>query len=225
MSAINALQKLPDQVHADVISVMLENTECLNLDHFSCLLPLLLGLLDSNTERHINVSLKMLLKLVAVIVRQSVDKAEFQDSSEKKLNLLFNHCESEEECVRNVVAKCLGKIALIKPSKLLPAIKDQDRHVRHATVLALSIAGHNKPNLIKGLLPELFPLLYDQTVIKKELIRTVDLGPFKHTVDDGLELRKATFECVDKLLDNCLDQMNLVEIHVFYRYRWKLEHC
>lgn len=65
--AINALQKLPDHaVHADVISVMLENTECLNLDHFSCLLPLLLGLLDSNTERHINVSLEMLLKLVAV---------------------------------------------------------------------------------------------------------------------------------------------------------------
>nr|KAJ0208952.1 hypothetical protein LSAT_V11C400179700 [Lactuca sativa] len=68
--AINALQKLPDHaVHVDVISVMLENTECLNLDHLSCLLPLLLGFLDSNTERHINVSLEMLLKLVAVFGR------------------------------------------------------------------------------------------------------------------------------------------------------------
>ncbi|KAI3765089.1 hypothetical protein L2E82_15114 [Cichorium intybus] len=65
--AINALQKLPDHaVQADVISVMLENMESLNLDLFSCLLPLLLGLLDSQTERHINVSLEMLLKLVAV---------------------------------------------------------------------------------------------------------------------------------------------------------------
>lgn len=59
-----------------------------------------------------------------VIVRQSVDKAEFQDSSvEKILNLLFNHCESEEEGVRNVVAECLGKIALIEPAKLVPALK------------------------------------------------------------------------------------------------------
>ncbi|XP_071701048.1 cullin-associated NEDD8-dissociated protein 1-like [Rutidosis leptorrhynchoides] len=213
-------------------------------------LPFILNQIDNQQKKQY----LLLHSLKEVIVRQSVDKAEFQDSSvEKILNLLFNHCESEEEGVRNVVAECLGKIALIKPSKLVPAlkerttspaaftratvvvavkysiverpekidsvlypeissflmlIKDQDRHVRRAAVLALSIAGHNKPNLVKGLLPELLPLLYDQTVIKKELIRTVDLGPFKHTVDDGLELRKAAFECVDTLLDNCLDQLN-----------------
>lgn len=40
------------------------------------------------------------------------------------------------------------------------------QHVRRAAVLALSTAAHNKPNLIKGLLAELLPLLYDQTVVK-----------------------------------------------------------
>ncbi|XP_071709144.1 katanin p80 WD40 repeat-containing subunit B1 homolog KTN80.1-like [Rutidosis leptorrhynchoides] len=66
MGAINVSNKLPDHaVQADVISVMLINIECLTLDLFSCLLPLLLGLLGSQTERHINVSLKMLLKLIA----------------------------------------------------------------------------------------------------------------------------------------------------------------
>ena len=35
----------------------------------------------------------------------------------------------------------------------------------------------------------------------------MDLGPFKHIVDDGLELRKGAFECVDTLLDNCLEQI------------------
>ncbi|RYQ97162.1 hypothetical protein Ahy_B08g093169 [Arachis hypogaea] len=144
---------------------------------------------------------------IAVIVRQSVDKAEFQESSvEKILNLLFNHCESEEEGVRNMVAECLGKIALIEPAKLVPAlkvrttspaafiqatvviavkysimerrekideissflmlIKDNDSHVRRAVVLALSTFEHNKPNLIKGLLPDLLPLIYDQTIVK-----------------------------------------------------------
>lgn len=43
------------------------------------------------------------------------------------------------------------------------------QHVRRAAVLALSTAAHNKPNLIKGLLPELLPLLYDQTIVKVTL--------------------------------------------------------
>nr|GEU67934.1 RNA-directed DNA polymerase, eukaryota, reverse transcriptase zinc-binding domain protein [Tanacetum cinerariifolium] len=54
------------QVHADVISVMLNNIESLTIDLFSCLLSILFGLLNSKTERHINVSLEMLLKLVVV---------------------------------------------------------------------------------------------------------------------------------------------------------------
>jgi len=40
------------------------------------------------------------------------------------------------------------------------------QHVRRAAVSALSTAAHNKPNLIKGLLQELLPLLYEQTVVK-----------------------------------------------------------
>ncbi|XP_062161285.1 katanin p80 WD40 repeat-containing subunit B1 homolog KTN80.1-like isoform X2 [Alnus glutinosa] len=65
--AISALRKLPDHsVQADVISVLTEKTEILTLDLFSCMLPVLLGLLDSKVERHASVSLEMLLKLVAV---------------------------------------------------------------------------------------------------------------------------------------------------------------
>ena len=63
--------------------------------------------------------------MLQVIVGQSVDKAEFQDFSvEKILKLLFNHCESDEEGVRNVVAECVGKIALVEPSKLVPELKE-----------------------------------------------------------------------------------------------------
>ncbi|KAJ7551601.1 hypothetical protein O6H91_06G021400 [Diphasiastrum complanatum] len=199
----------------------------------------------------------LLHSLKEVIARQSTDdagKVDFKGTDVQKiLALLFTHCQSEEEGIRNVVAECLGKLAILEPGKLVPALKertlsssaftratvviaikytivdrpqpidmhikpcidsflmlirDEDRHVRRAAVSALSTAAHNKAVLVKDLLPALLPLLYDQTVIKKELIRTVDLGPFKHTVDDGLELRKGAFECVDTLLDNCLDQID-----------------
>lgn len=65
--ATNALKKLPDQsVQADVISVLVEKMEIFTMDLFSCLLPVLTGLLDGKIERHVKVSLDMLLKLVAV---------------------------------------------------------------------------------------------------------------------------------------------------------------
>ncbi|XP_014518573.1 katanin p80 WD40 repeat-containing subunit B1 homolog isoform X1 [Vigna radiata var. radiata] len=65
--ATSALRKLPDQsVQADVISVLVEKMEIFTMDLFSCLLPVLTGLLDSKIERHAKVSLDMLLKLVAV---------------------------------------------------------------------------------------------------------------------------------------------------------------
>ncbi|KAL1196228.1 Katanin p80 WD40 repeat-containing subunit B1-like protein [Cardamine amara subsp. amara] len=65
--AIMALRKLSDHsVQADVISILTDKTEILTLDLFSQLAPVLTGLLGSRTERPVNVSLEMLLKLVAV---------------------------------------------------------------------------------------------------------------------------------------------------------------
>ncbi|KAF3621841.1 Katanin p80 WD40 repeat-containing subunit B1 -like protein [Capsicum annuum] len=74
--AINALRKLPDHsVQADVVSVLIDKLEIVTLDLFSCLLPVLLALLDSKVERHANVSLDLLLKLIAVfgpVIRSAV---------------------------------------------------------------------------------------------------------------------------------------------------------
>ncbi|KAL8103802.1 hypothetical protein AgCh_028125 [Apium graveolens] len=65
--AINAMQKLPDHsVQAELVNLLVENMDVLTLDIFSCLLPMLSGLLDSKAERHVSVALEMLLKLVAV---------------------------------------------------------------------------------------------------------------------------------------------------------------
>lgn len=44
--------------------------------------------------------------------------------------------------------------------------------------------------------------LADELEVDKSLVTEVDLGPFKHRVDKGLELRKISFECLHSLLDN-----------------------
>ncbi|KAG8005465.1 Cullin-associated NEDD8-dissociated protein 1, partial [Nibea albiflora] len=137
-------------------------------------------------------------------------------------SLLLKHCECQEEGTRNVVAECLGKLTLIDPETLLPRLKgyllsgdflktleDPDLNVRRVALVTFNSAAHNKPSLIRELLDSVLPQLYNETKVRKELIREVEMGPFKHTVDDGLDLRKAAFECMYTLLDSCLDRIDI----------------
>ncbi|KAJ3156741.1 Cullin-associated NEDD8-dissociated protein 1 [Geranomyces michiganensis] len=101
--------------------------------------------------------------------------------------------------------------ALLKPVVVdfLRLVKDSDLNVRRVALATFNSAAHNKPRLILESLPELLPLLYDETVVKKDLIHIVEMGPFKHQVDDGLEGRKAAFECMYTLLETCLSRIDV----------------
>ncbi|XP_015254133.1 PREDICTED: cullin-associated NEDD8-dissociated protein 1-like [Cyprinodon variegatus] len=170
--------------------------------------------------------------------------------------LLFQHCESQEEGTRNLVAECLGKLTLVNPAQLLPRLKqhlkagsplarstvvtavkftivdhpapidsllkdcigdflktlqDSDINVRRVALVMFNSAAHNKPSLVQGLLGTVLPHLYKETQIRKDLIREVEMGPFKHTVDDGLDVRKAAFECMYTLLDSCLEGLDVLQ--------------
>lgn len=99
------------------------------------------------------------------------------------------------------------------------------QNVRRLALLTINSAIHRKPYLIRDVLSQLIPLLYDETVVKEELIHTVEMGPFKHKVDDGLEIRKvipylllfyftkyiqqAAYECMYTLLNSCLDKIDV----------------
>ncbi|XP_012146870.1 cullin-associated and neddylation-dissociated 1 isoform X2 [Megachile rotundata] len=100
-----------------------------------------------------------------------------------------------------MLKQCMGNF--------LVALEDPDLNVRRVALVAFNSAAHNKPMLIRDLLDSVLPHLYAETKIKKELIREVEMGPFKHTVDDGLDLRKAAFECMYTLLDSCLDRLDV----------------
>ncbi|XP_054718633.1 cullin-associated NEDD8-dissociated protein 1-like [Uloborus diversus] len=93
----------------------------------------------------------------------------------------------------------------------LKTLKDPDLNVRRVALVAFNSAAHNKPSLVRDLLDSILPELYNETKVRKELIREVEMGPFKHTVDDGLDIRKAAFECMYTLLDSCLDRLDIFQ--------------
>ena len=67
---------------------------------------------------------------------------------------------------------------------------DSDLGNHRLALTTLNSAIHNKMDLLLPHLEELLPAVLGDTKIKPELIREVQMGPFKHKVDDGLDLRK-----------------------------------
>uniref|UniRef100_A0A8R1DF18 TIP120 domain-containing protein n=1 Tax=Caenorhabditis japonica TaxID=281687 RepID=A0A8R1DF18_CAEJA len=93
----------------------------------------------------------------------------------------------------------------------LVAVRDPDLKVRRVALVVLNSAVHNKPSLVRDLLPSLLPAVYEETQLRKELIKEVEMGPFKHQVDEGLDLRKCAFECMFTLLESCVDKIDIAK--------------
>lgn len=95
---------------------------------------------------------------------------------------------------------------------LIKLISHHDLAVKRNALQSLSQIVYN--NSLKILLShqveELAQIALQETPIKKELIVTVDLGPFKHTVDNGSNIRKAAFN----LLENMVEQYSFNQLQV-----------
>jgi len=171
------------------------------------LLPKLLAFAERDEEGVRNVVAECLGRLAAVS----------PDAVTPQLKALL---PSPSAATRSTVISCIrfavtelggGPLPASLQSSLLEflaTLEDEDLKVRRGAVLTLNCLAHNKPVAIKDLLPTLLPLLYPETVKKPELVHQVDLGPFKHTVDDGLEIRKAAFETMETLLIKCADRLD-----------------
>lgn len=133
-------------------------------------------------------------------------KSEFSQSPLAKGTVVtaikFTITDQPQE-IDDLLRSCIGDF--------LVTLRDKDINVRRVALITFNSAAHNKPSLIRDLLFEALPKLYEETLVKPELIRDVEMGPFKHSVDDGLDLRKAAYECMYTLLDTCQAQLDIFE--------------
>ena len=75
---------------------------------------------------------------------------------------------------------------------LFTMLSDYDLENKRLALSALNSATHNKPDIILPHLSQLLPSVMEDTHVRPELVREVQMGPFKHKVDDGLEVRKVS---------------------------------
>eukprot|EP00013_Stygamoeba_regulata_P006475 CAMPEP_0177637886 /NCGR_PEP_ID=MMETSP0447-20121125/5203_1 /TAXON_ID=0 /ORGANISM="Stygamoeba regulata, Strain BSH-02190019" /LENGTH=1196 /DNA_ID=CAMNT_0019139829 /DNA_START=52 /DNA_END=3641 /DNA_ORIENTATION=+ len=221
-----------------------------NLPHF---LPTILADIGATTKRQY---------LLLHSLREIISQESLTDSGKRALlehtavivPILFTHCETEEEGIRNVVSECLGKLALLQPAAIVPelaaktkadnewlrstvvgavkfAVLEQPKEaddllapamsqfiamlddaslvVRRNALLTLNSVAHNKPGLVRACLPDHMPRLLNLLAVNTALIRKVPVGPFEHTIDSGLDVRKAAHECMYTVLEKCLDVVDI----------------
>jgi len=99
-------------------------------------------------------------------------------------------------------------------SHILICLRHEDLEVRKSVLLLINAAVHHNPDILlpfvsnsdarySYVLPQLFE------VLDFKQVREVDLGPFKHKVDDGLPLRKASLTCIETMLDVIPDRLEI----------------
>lgn len=226
--------------------------------NMDAMLPFILKEIEAHCTKRQYLLLHSLKEVITCQQSSSDDKAlvakQLAPYVSRVWDILMTNCECQEEGTRNVVAECLGRLALLDRQALIPRLReclnqdspltrstvitaikfvvtdqpqdellktsigeflsclvDPDIRVRRVALVAFNSIAHNKPSLIKDLLPDILPQLYSETKVKSDLIREVEMGPFKHTIDDGLDIRKAAFECMYTLLDACLDKLDVFE--------------
>jgi len=98
---------------------------------------------------------------------------------------------------------------------LATMLGDPDLDNQRLSLTTFNSALHNKPDLVLPHLSELLQFPMQASVVKPELIREVSMGPFKHKVDDGLEMRKSAYETLYALLETPAARQRL-DIPLYY---------
>ncbi|ORY71523.1 armadillo-type protein [Pseudomassariella vexata] len=96
---------------------------------------------------------------------------------------------------------------------LLTVLQDEDMVIRRLAMTTLNSAAHNKPDLILPHLGQLVPYVMTESVIKPELIHEIQMGPFKHQVDEGLEVRKSAYETLYALMETAFSRISSLEFY------------
>ena len=66
--------------------------------------------------------------------------------------------------------------------------------------------------VLREKVPSILDFALQETKTRPELIQEVDLGPFKHTVDNGLPMRKAAYQLLETLIEKAADSIDLSRV-------------
>lgn len=107
---------------------------------------------------------------------------------------------------RPLTSTQVDQFTSILPTYLM-LVKSEDLEIKRAGLQMVNTLLHHNPAVVSGYVSHVIhPVWLHTLTIKME--RVVDLGPFKHRVDDNLPLRKLCLACLETLLTSLPERLD-----------------
>jgi cullin-associated NEDD8-dissociated protein 1 len=205
MDQLKTQSELSYRMLVAVREIVVQNCEGI-MEYFKDILPVLRSQADTDNESDRNIVAEIIGKLLLAKEAAMVPEIEANLKNPKPniratYALAFKHWYFKgKQDLTQFNVSLLNLLALLedKNPKVSKALLDSFTHIAHSN--AMNIRNHCIP-LFKGILP--------LTIVNKDLIKWVDLGPLKHKTDEGEPLRKGAYTLIQQMLPSLYDRMNL----------------
>lgn len=108
-------------------------------------------------------------------------------------------------CTKNTPSEHIAP--LVEP--LFQLVNETDLNVRKSVLGSLNSLAYNIPKSISHVNPAFENALADVCKFKPELVKEIELGPFKYKVDEGLALRNSAYSFIDTALQHLLEKSGI----------------
>jgi len=107
--------------------------------------------------------------------------------------------------------------------KMLQFLSILNLELKQAIVSTLLTGIYNKSVSLSGIINDvILPNIYEELSAKEEFKKVIPMGPYKYVVDEGLEVRKLSFELLSAIIsvdtekmennDSVVDQVHMFEV-------------
>ena len=181
--------------------IILHNANCLQL-YLHKLLPLLIEHSKNEDEQIRNIVAENVGRLFVLYSRDMQIEGSFNSKNPGERATIvksFKYAASKDTDSMDLE---------IYVEHLIKMVADKDLTVKKNALESLTAIIHSQPHVVRNDIDKLQKVTVLETLVKPELITEVDLGPFKHKVDEGIPIRKAAYALIDTLIEKIPERVD-----------------
>ena len=170
------------------------------------ILPVLLGNAERAEENVRNIAAECLGKLISVSPELIVSEI-IQALNSGSVFCKITMASSIKYAVHNKIHQYSDYMEQLLPT-ILECMNIPDVNLKRACLVSINSIAHNAPGALKHNFLAVMNRIFQETVLKQDLIKKVDLGAFMHITDEGLPIRKAAFGVIETIIEQLPEKID-----------------